>query len=154
MEYDILMSKSGQTQAKMCLKVLNIKIMLYNTFTYPMYTAGVIQVYMGHYTARLQNCSRSLDKVNTTRLLHSQRHHHLHHLKRQHKQPVNENTQHVKKSILPKNLPHSPQSLHRSLLHKHDLHPQSSTAAVYQQRATSALWDLSPSQIRKSCCQQ
>lgn len=63
-----------------------------------MYTAGVIQVHMGHHTARLQNCSRSLDKVNTTRLLHSQRHHHLHHLKPQHKQPVNENTQHVSRN--------------------------------------------------------
>lgn len=57
-----------------------------------MYTAGVIQVHMCHHTARLQYCSRSLDKVDTTRLLHSQSHHHLHHLNPPHKQPVKENT--------------------------------------------------------------
>lgn len=66
-----------------------------------MYTAGVIQVYTCHHAARLQNRSRSLDKVDTTRLLQGQRHHHLHHLKPWRKQPVNkkyQKTQHTSRN--------------------------------------------------------
>ena len=121
--------------------------------TYTMYTAVIIQVYTCHDRARLQNGSRSLDKVDTTRLLHSQRHHHLHHLR--HKEPINKNTERKKKVCLQRSVSeHSPQSLHTSLLHRRDLRPQLCTAAVCQQRATSAPWDPSPSQIHKSCCQQ
>lgn len=53
--------------------------------SHPVYTTGVIQVYVSHNAARLQNCPRSLDKVDTAGLLHSQSHHHLHHLNIQHK---------------------------------------------------------------------
>lgn len=36
---------------------------------------------MSDNAAGLQNCTRSLDEMNTTGLNHSQGHHHLHHLK-------------------------------------------------------------------------
>lgn len=101
-----------------------------------MYIAGVIQVHVGHHTARHQNCSRSFDEMDTTRLLYSQRHHHLHHLKPQHRQPINKIHSMPQEYSFTKNLPHSPQSLHMSLLHKHVLHPQLCIAVVYQQRAT------------------
>lgn len=70
-------------------------ICAWKLFTYTMYTTGVIQVHVGHHTARHQNCSRSFDEVDTTRLLYTQRHHHFHHLKPQHRQPCSKNTQHA-----------------------------------------------------------
>lgn len=124
--------------------------------TYTMYTAVIIQVYTCHDRARLQNGSRSLDKVDATRLLHSQRHHHLHHLTRQHEQTVNKKKKHrkEKRAFRDQLSEHSPQSLHTSLLHRRDRRPRLCTAAVCQQRATSAPWDPSPSQTHKSCCQR
>lgn len=56
---------------------------------HPMYAAGIIQLHMSNHAAGFQNCSRSLDEVDTTRLQHGQHHHHLHHLKPKHKQTDN-----------------------------------------------------------------
>lgn len=57
-----------------------MKILMCSGITHPVYTAGIIQIHTCHHTARLQNRSWSLDKVDTARLLRSQCHHHLHHL--------------------------------------------------------------------------
>lgn len=75
-----------------------------------MYTAGVVQFYTCHHAARLQNRSMSLDKVDTTSMLHGQRHHHLHHLK-----PYSANSQSIK--IQKK---HSmPQEFYKKICHIH-----------------------------------
>lgn len=67
--------------------------MLYLYF-YSKDTAGIIQLHTGQDTAGLQNSSRSFDKVDTSRLLHVQCHHHLHHLQPQHK--INSTLQEIK----------------------------------------------------------
>lgn len=81
--------------------------------TYTMYTAVIIQVYTCNDRARLQNGSRSLDKVDATRLLHSQRHHHLHHLTRQHEQTVNKKKKNTERKSVPSEI--SFQNIHLNL---------------------------------------
>lgn len=67
---------------------------MFSFYVYSKDTAGIIQLHTGQDTAGLQNSSRPLDKVDASRLLHVQCHHHLHHLETQH--IINSTLQEVK----------------------------------------------------------
>lgn len=67
---------------------------MFSFYFYSKDIAGIIQLHTGQDTAGLQNSSRSFDKVDTSRLLHVQCQHHLHHLEPQHK--INSTLQEIK----------------------------------------------------------